>query len=155
MSGEIVDDLLVKGLLGQLDDLERRHLARWSSESPGNAAYAEQLSRLWDLVDRALPAAPRPAASTIVRAAHERFHPRRRVLWWSAGVAAVITVGFLANFILRPGPVAPVQSDFVAGSQAPVTLSLEDGSIVRLAPGSRLHFTVTGGERSASLIGTA
>src|SRR5262245_60921305 len=126
MSSEFVDHLLVKRLQGNLDDLEHHQLERWCAESAGNAGYAEQVAAFWELADRAVPVSPRPPATSVVRAAGRTGH---RLLRWSAAVAAVIGIGFLADSVSRRDLTVPAQTDFVAGPQAPVTLSLEDGSV--------------------------
>jgi len=83
--------------------------------------------------------------------------------WWgtSAAAVAVAVLAFLALWS-RPGP-APAPGgllgfgvdEFVTGSQDVATVQLRDGTVVRLAPGSRLRLTGSEGQRAVTLEGRA
>src|SRR5207247_1917000 len=98
-----------------------------------------------------------------------RFEPRRgrsaaRRKWplWVAGALGAAMVGAMAVVVGHPGA-APLATDmlgfgaqeFVTGATEAATIHLRDGTVVRLAPQSRLRLTGVPGVREVTLDGRA
>lgn len=157
--------------LATTDELER--LARWRAESADHERDYRRTLRLLELAratdrDVALPAAPSAAALLAGRAQREDADrdatnarrpaggSRRAATWLPWGVAAAAV---LALLLLR-GPAATtpalgVATDVSTGPSELATVHLDDGSVVRLAPSTRLQVTPRADAREVRLDGRA
>jgi transmembrane sensor len=144
-----LDELILKVLDGEATPEEAEAVARWSEEAPENRARYEAVRRVWRATDPApfpegvdssvVPrilrvAAEREAEAT--RVATPRLHPTRRLLRWALPLAAGIGAIGLGIHLWSPGPVPSMVLEATGGGSD--TFVLDDGSFVRLAPGSRL-----------------
>jgi transmembrane sensor len=142
-----MDELIMRALRGEAGELELRRLHRWCAEAPANQRYYEELAAVWRASEPSGLAAPlpppAPEASDIARRAEARRRASRHSLlrrWWiGAAAAAVLLLG--AGMVMWAGRASTAPygvAQFTAGSNDPTTATLEDGSVVRLWPGSRL-----------------
>jgi transmembrane sensor len=169
-------DLIGKHLAGVTTDLEARTLERWRAESPDHEEAYRDAEAVWALsAAEALPAregeatVPEPPAlRSIVSEAEARRRrtrvrrERRGVLlspWLGYGVAAAALLALtLPRLGSRPddvvaGSLSPIES--TASSDDVVTMSLSDGSVVRLAPSTRIEFSPATDRREVVLAGRA
>ncbi|TVR62731.1 MAG: DUF4974 domain-containing protein [Gemmatimonadales bacterium] len=158
-----MEDLILRSLQGQTGDLEERILRKWRQESPANEELYQRTADVWRRTPSRRPVGPapeRPSLGTIVQQAEVRraghsptsTEEKRRIAGrrWLPGVgilALAATAAFL-SFFATPEPTPssdPVSAvplaaaEFTTGSDQTVTVSLNDGSYVRLAPRSRLR----------------
>lgn len=160
-----MDELILAALQGTITPADAARLDAWRRASPRNEAYYRDLARVWTLTTGEDPLVARvPAAPTgdlfreprsvesIGRPVPNAPSRRARTAWVVAGaaaigVAAAAVVLIVADFRgkLRgpaepPAMVAgPSASEFVTDTSEMVTARLDDGSVVRLAPESRLR----------------
>jgi transmembrane sensor len=148
-----LDELIIKVLGGDATPEEAEAVARWSEEAPENRARYEAVQRVWRATDPVpLPGEADPSVvPRVLRDAAEREaeasrharpgqDPGRRLLRWALPLAAgIAAVGLGIGLFSRP-PAPSVVLEATGGRSE--TFVLDDGSFVRLAPGSRL----TGGE---------
>lgn len=180
-----MDYLLFRSIKGEVEPPEDDGVLEWRRSSPANEAYFQELEQLLDLTQYAyripdVGSRRPPAAADLVQPAREHegeearkgmrsrrdrslrfsFVPRRARRAWKvlAGAAIAIAVGLFVY--QRP----PTPSDdflglgideFVTGSNDVATVQLRDGTVVRLAPQSRLRVGGTPGERTVNLDGRA
>lgn len=143
-----MEALIARVLSGEADDLERQRLQRWRNAAPENERTYRALERVWSLTGPGeapadLPAPP-PAREIVERAEFARrsfpLHlpppaPSRR--WpWAVAATAVVAIGATV-VIVSLGARPDVTYATPAG--VTTTISLADGSVVRLAPDSRLE----------------
>ena len=171
-----MDELIIQSLRPDAPVEAVAWARRWRDASPENEDRYQELVRIWALTspggEEGL-ATPPVAARAVAAAAEERRaresragreRPggtrgrssfRRRPAWiaaaLAAGVAAVALGVGSGLFAPDAGPVA----EFAAGPQGARTVTLDDGSFVKLAPGAGLR--VLGGteERRVELEGRA
>lgn len=168
---------LIAALLGEASDEELRRLRRWRDASADNEEVYQRLRRLWRRVEQlrsAASAGRAPRAEEIIEIAEGPTHsvlelpsPRRlrsavrskssvskrmRVAVAAALVAALGTGAFVGAWLDRDlfGP-----RELVTGQNEVATVTLEDQTVVRLAPGSRVTFPSERGAREVSLEGRA
>jgi len=126
----------------------------------------EDKRRLWKLtesLETELKEEPAPTIEDLVRRRLERSTnqgPRSRaVRWpWLGAMAAAITGLALAGIGLvrgRAGPVKLAAAEFSTGPDELVTVSLDDGSVVRLGPRTHLKVVQSRTERALWLDGRA
>lgn len=161
-----MDELILRSLQGRASELDERILLKWRRASPENEVYYRQLVRLWEAELPWLPpGTPPPVASTesILKRADDRriqaLPLHRRVVAvhgpWLRNVAVaagLILLGFGLSQ-LRPGGNSPPPfgaSELATGSAETVTVTLNDGSFVRLAPNSRIRITDQSTDRGAA-----
>lgn len=174
-NNQLIDHLLFRSLKGDTSPPEEQTVDEWRQSSPDHESYYREMARLLELtreagadVDRAIGSAP--AASEILRTAgtpvagHEGGtgrdrHPGRRIWWFGGlGVAAAAVLAFIS---LGPDRSASREllsfgvDEFATGPRDVATVQLRDGSVVRLAPNSRLRLGGSRGERSVTLNGRA
>lgn len=166
--GRPIDPALARVLKGEASPEDERAVRDWRQVSPDNEREYRELARLieWSAHVRALDVAPpRPNAAEIIRMAedrrrivplHARRVPRRRVAL-AAAAAAVVLVGGSLAVLLGRGPAAPAFGirELVTSKSETGTLELVDGTVVRLAPSSRLRVLAVGGRREVTLEGRA
>lgn len=163
------EDIILRLLRGDISDVEERWLRRWRRQAAANEQRYQELARVWSFQPPAPPGSPppRPTAAQViasVQARRARVAIWRPWLWLSrkqllryAAALGLLAVPFLAlEFATRrdsPGGVAAAEFATEAGET--VTVTLTDGSFVRLAPSSRLRLSPVSGEREVSLEGRA
>jgi transmembrane sensor len=166
-----MDEVILRSFREEISAIEERRLQNWRNESPENEARYHELSRIWQLEPSGLPPGkpPTPPASSriITRA---RLSKVQRLLGrsgvsdgrsgWTLRIAAaaaviLLAIGIAWAWTARPWGAAFGVSEFATGSQQTVTVSLADGSFVRLAPNSRLRLPPGGEKRQVWLDGRA
>ena len=160
-----MDELIDRARRGEASPAELIRLEEWRRTSGANARLYGHTVRLLDAA-RTLGtvgphARPRPTAAEIVRRTSSRQTSVRRTVgrWAPWAVAAVALIVAAVSFRARtrsddaaaPGWGA---TEVVTGSTELATVQLGEGSVVRLAPSSRLRVHA-GRERVVSLEGRA
>ncbi|MGW8268015.1 MAG: FecR family protein [Longimicrobiales bacterium] len=169
-----MDEIILRVLKGEASPFEEERLRRWRSHAEANEAHFQAMSRIWALsgggpgtdadaeaddgeVDLLLNSVLAAAAERRGGRPRARGRRIRTAALWGASLAAGLAA--LAIAVQRAFNVAtedaPVPSIVAASSSTPQTLRLEDGSYVRLAPGSRLDVRFREGRRDVSLRGRA
>lgn len=150
-----MNELLIRHLRGQTTEDENRSVEAWRSrteDAEDVLAGLHHLIRAGESADRAIdPGDPPPVEQLIWRAEARRAQlatrrrsarPRLRhpATWITAAAAA--TIGFTLWNVSRPaGPtpdVAVAGQDFLTAAGETATVPLDDGSVIRLGPESRL-----------------
>jgi ferric-dicitrate binding protein FerR (iron transport regulator) len=152
------DELLFREIKGQATEEERRAVDAWRRSAGANDARYRELKRVTELTNRpALLVTTPPAASEIIRRADaraRRFRPWvSRAAWAAAGVAALLTLTVVRERSRHNAEFG--FEEMVTGDTQPVTVSLKDGSVMRLAPRSRARIRVHDGAREVHLVGRA
>jgi transmembrane sensor len=140
-----MEDKIVKVLSGDATDLEIRQLEAWRAESPDHERVYAQTRRVWEMTAPSLeePVAAPPSLAGIVEEAERRrnsvvslaaWKARRAWSWRVAAAAAVVILAVGIATVQRGGG-----SRYATGSDEYRTVTLADGSIVRLAPESTLR----------------
>lgn len=148
-----MDDLILRSLQDDISDLDQRKLKKWRDASPENERHYRQLANLWAVdIPPALPGSPptRPALGELIRKAETRRGTRllghpvvARGARWAVGIAAALAT-LIAASVLTDSATGPDESDFggaefVTTSTETATVTLSDGTLVRLAPNSRIR----------------
>ncbi len=158
---------IIRVLRGEATELEHRELSAWRRAAGENERLYQEVARLWRVtavLEDDMPERVHPPAAEIIRkdravpVAPEIVLPGRRripVVAWAA--AAVLVVALGARLIGRSPVEAPAAAatEFVTGPEERVTVTLTDGSVVRLAPESHFRFVDGLEERRAELNGRA
>jgi transmembrane sensor len=163
MSGSVSDinELLVRLLSGEtITPAETARFDAWLAESPENRARVEEMRATWRMLGhRALDLPPYQPIDLPERAPRRtapvigRITRRRRPAWIAAGLAAALASVVVARTIDRE---APVEARTYATTTAETSsVRLEDGTLVRLGPGSRLEVSPGSGGRDVRLQGQA
>lgn len=168
-----MDELILVSLKGEATLAEERELLRWRRESDENERYYQEFARAWQLAeggDELLFPGPVPTAADVIRIAEAELdeatssRPRRArnlVHGWGmrvAAAAAMVLLGFFAADLRTDEPPLDLgygADEFVTGAGETATVSLRDGTVVRLAPESRLRLTGDMREREVHLAGRA
>jgi transmembrane sensor len=163
-----VDELISRSLKGRTTPAEEQSLRAWRQSSDENEAYYRQLVLVLEEAGESLMAGatpPIPPLGTLVgvAAAREaRPHGKsERTRWVWGGLAAAMVATALAIVLLYPvaGDPPPALSlqagEFVTGATETATAVLSDGTVVRLAPKSRLRIPGGAGTRDVILEGQA
>jgi transmembrane sensor len=156
----MTDDEILRILDGEGSEAERQALVAWRRQSPEHERRVRRLL----LVDGAVRSVagpsrtvPRPSAGRLLRPAR-RAGVRRRLVA-AAAVAAVAAAVMLAVSADRAGDRDPGVgwglAEVTTGPNEASTTRLADGSIVHLAPGSRLRIGDGQQGRGVWLEGTA
>lgn len=164
------DELLFRVLTGRARDTEEEMVEAWLRSAPEHQAQYRQLARVLGLAVRAdayrhrsgVPRVEEVVARAAIQA-NRRAAPRRRKLthrWLHRGfgIAALILVGFFGLTRVAPWPSSRTAfgvDEFVTGTSETVTVGLRDGTVVRLAPKSRLRLLGEGARREVALTGRA
>lgn len=167
----MTDETIVRVLQGRASDIEERQVLEWRSASLDNARRFRELAAVWALTGRLRADAGElePPDADVIRARARRHrlllsseHARWRGSVIAASAAAAILVGALSvRYLLRDAAEQPDRAAFVTrelttNASEMVTVRLDDGTIVRLGPESRLRFGGPSyGEREVSLEGKA
>jgi transmembrane sensor len=179
----MTDELILRSLKGQASEAEMSALLAWRRMSPANEDQHRQVSRLWEmrrLLEPYLQGETHPTASAILNrmpdssAAAEqesvreldavspnssvwRQHSTRARLAMAASLAILLLgagiVGYLTG---RDGTRATFgKLELITAATEMSSVRLADGSVVRLAPQSRLLVEITDTSRNAWLEGRA
>lgn len=172
---DIDRESVVAVLAGEASVEELRRVMEWRAASPENEETYTRLEQFWGTIGEIVPDAdgtpPSPSAIVEIARGHQekagetpleggggtpvsRTRPSR---WLPAGVAAALVVGLgIGVGISRGGSGAGFGPDsFVTGEDEVATVMLQDETVVRLAPQSRLVFSGDGRGREVSLFGRA
>lgn len=166
----LIDELILRSCQENLGDLEERILRRWRQDSPENERRYHELVAIWamDLPQPQLNSGPsRPTADEIVVVAERRrrwashfrrcLHLHRRTIGAAVGAAAVLTIWLGVGQFRDVGETASHfgAAEFATGTAETATITLTDGSLVRLAPNTRLRMPERPGARDVWLDGRA
>ncbi|MCK5649972.1 MAG: FecR domain-containing protein, partial [Gemmatimonadetes bacterium] len=170
-----MDELIIRVLSGTASSFEEERLKRWRS-SPENEAHYLETVRVWDLTapeEAEGPAAP--PVDAILRIADARtssapaalrrdpprtstpkrsIRPQRRLSWGMALAAGMAAVAIGLQAVGDSSGTGPVAT-YATGVGESRTVTLGDGSFVRLAPDSRLRAWSTVASRRVALSGRA
>jgi len=158
--------LIVKSLHGEATTAEEDLLRAWRLTSSAREAEYQGIARLLELTTRVRalvnPGAPPRATEMIAQArADAARRPRRPWVWVAAATAAVVVAAVALRELgaRRLGPLANpevgVATDDFFVDLTPSTVSLKHGSVIRLAPGSRLQLIDPSRGREVFLRGRA
>jgi ferric-dicitrate binding protein FerR (iron transport regulator) len=172
-----MDHLMFRSLKRQTTPSEEEALLEWRRSAPENEAAYRELAQLLSAVTQGAEAGrpdagPAPRAADLLaaarggdatlrpagtRAARNRPWSRSLTAWLPGGIAAAVV---LALVVLRPAPepepsLAFGADEFQTGTNDVATISLRDGTVIRLAPQSRLRVTGSLGAREVTLDGRA
>lgn len=157
-----MDELIIRVLSGTASSFEEERLKRWRSESPENEGHYLETARIWDLTEPEQVAGPAaPPVDAILRIADSRtstpkrsIRLQRRMLRGMALAAGVAAVAIGLQAVADSSGTRPVAT-YATGVGEDRTVTLGDGSFVRLAPDSRLQDWSTEASRRVALSGRA
>ena len=166
-----MDDLILASLQGQLSAIDAARLDAWRRASPENEAQYQDLARVWRLADHRDPfvadvSQPPSMQALLARSARReaevpkaRGGSRHR---WAVLIGTMAAAASIAIAVVRvrgdgDRTNAPYlsTSEFVTDTAETATARLDDGSVVRLAPSSRLRVTPVADQREVWLDGEA
>jgi transmembrane sensor len=142
-----MEDLITRVLSGEASDAERRSVERWRRECAEHERSFQELLHTWRLAalhDSQQPIPAPPSVERIVEAATRRREyatplttpSRRGHVWrWTAAAAVLLAAAGLGTLALLR-TTAPIAQ---TGPEESRTITLADGSIVRLGPDSQLR----------------
>lgn len=157
---ESIDEIITMYLSGDVMTPEQSfELDSWIAASADNRTQLEQMRTTWQTLGQrsvALPAFHEvdtserlPRRSSVVG----HISRWRRPVWVTAGLAAALVV-FMLQRSVRTSELEGAQH-FATTSGQTSNVRLDDGTVVRLAPGSRLDVTAGSGGRDVQLTGQA
>lgn len=154
-----VDELIIRFLQGRASAEEEERLRCWRRASFGSERRYREVARVWELATPAVGAESHvpPQAADLLRRRAGRGGAVRALVPRAAAAAAFIALGAAINAAStneRPTQ-AFGATELVTGPSELVTTRLADGSIVRLAPHSRLRVAGGGPDREVWLEGRA
>lgn len=173
--GGDIDELIHRSLRNELTGDESDRLAQWRGESAANEQRYRRTVRLLEVMRRE-DVSPRPApsvdallshrraptsASSATPAASRRPSGRGRRMWFAA--AGIVIAATYSGYLLRHRVDIRSRADlpladavgYSTGASEMATVQLSDGSVVRLAPNSKLKFVQRAATREATLEGRA
>jgi len=164
-----VDELILAALQERIARDDAMRLESWRLASPHNEAHYQAMARIWGLASRPDPLEPRSGTvPSLGKLRSRRFMrgPRSKVAYsgWARGArwtAAVAAAAAILLLVMRQPSGADgtdtgfSASEFVTDQAEMVTASLDDGSVVRLAPESRLRVAPVAHRREVWLDGEA
>lgn len=165
-----MDELILAALQQRISAADAARLDAWRQASPENEQHFREMAVLWSGAARPDPLAKGidvPAVRDLMRdrARPLRRHPyhdsHRSHAWrWASalgGIAAALLISFTFWRATLPEPTAPTlgNSEFVTDTAEMATARLDDGSVVRLAPRSRLRVSHAANARDTWLDGEA
>jgi transmembrane sensor len=164
-----IDELICRSWKGELSAEEQQRLLAWRRHSRRNAEYYRDLHRALELAECAaldVEIPPPPSIDTLLcRSARAVRNQRSRARRWATplrgGAVAIAAAAAIALLVLGPlqrpaePPFSFTAGEFVTGTSETATLVLSDGTVVRLAPDSRLNMSGVAGSREVFLQGKA
>jgi transmembrane sensor len=162
-------ELICRSLKKRASEAEEAQLRDWRAAAPENERQYQELARLGGLVDEVVFApsspAPPPAAAMVRRAAAGRRETTGPARWWTrpvwawSGGVGILAAAVIAWLLLVPGGAVDRAvgsgEEFVTDAGETETVLLADGTVVRLAPESRLRLAGEDRPREVFLDGTA
>lgn len=166
---------LIAILTGNASEKQLDDIRQWRAARPENEEEYQRLVRIWEMTgqldrtewDVAPPTAreiteiaemrAKQPASVVRRELSSKRRPPAKSGWlrWGAAIAASLVlglgIGFLSARVKTSAPLAP--DELVTGTNEVATVALRDGTVVRLAPESRLRFSRAGEAREVFLDG--
>ena len=161
-----MDELLFRYLHQQTTKDEDRSVDAWRNRSADAERTLSDLRRLIEAgqaVDLMVDPGDPPTAGQVIRKAEaRRFRSpahrrpgRNRLVHYGGWAAAAAVAGFALWNSIADSPArvvngSPVSQEFITASGETAMVRLEDGSVIRLGPGSRLNTTVATGSPDQS-----
>jgi transmembrane sensor len=174
-TGDDLDEQIIRYLTGESTPRQRAEVEKWRASAPENEQRFREVAAVWRLTGEhtEVPSgAAVPTRDAVFRVeeegsgvtpmgrpswAGEREDARRRWRRWgavAAALAAALVVGLgVGRFTAAPGSGMGLEFHTDPGQMTTATLS--DGTVVRLAPSSRLRITGERGVRDVWLEGRA
>ncbi|HET9986153.1 MAG TPA: FecR domain-containing protein [Longimicrobiales bacterium] len=159
------EELAIKRLQGRATQDERDALAAWEQASPAHEGHARALQTVWAATMPAADADPGSVPSAADLLARRRRAsavagrgPARRAVRWGlrgAAAAALVVLGAGLGRMLEERDPEFGRAEYRTDAAQVATVRLGDGTIVRLAPNSRLRIIGRRGERRVWLDGRA
>jgi transmembrane sensor len=151
-----VDKLILRALQGEASEIEERRLLAWRQADPANERMYQRARRIWDLgetlvekteqsrvptIEEMTPL-PRPRSRPVGPPSIWRRTWRRRAL-----VPAMFLIGIAISYAIFRAPAdSPLGvGEFATNGAETATLTLGDGTMVRLAPDTRLRLIRSAG----------
>lgn len=165
-------ELIIRSLQGRATAAEEEALRRWRQLSPDNEASFREVERVWRITGRARERTPR-RTPTVMGLLHDAkisgarslagtppiartSHPVRMLAAACVLLATGIAAGVVAGATwIKPGTAGFGVEEFVTGANQMASAQLGDGSVVRLAPHSRLRISGSRTKRDLWLDGRA
>jgi transmembrane sensor len=156
-----MDEIIDREQRGEASPAELQQLGEWRRASIANEHEYRRLVRMLG-VTRTLVASlrsqPPSAAALLGRRRNDPPVSARRARWTPWLVAGAVAAGLFLGFMI-PRRSAPSASwgvaDVATGAAEMTTIQLGDGSVVRLAPASRLRVATNDSTREVTLDGRA
>lgn len=156
------DELLFRVLKRQATAEEQELVRRWRAASPDHDDRFDALRQILESATRAhpWPVTNPPATLELLEEAARRdtsVGKPRSTVWWvlaSAGAAAAIVSAFGIWRARQPSPALAI-TELVTGPDETSTISLTDGTVVRLGGSSQLRFDSRSKQRTVHLKGRA
>lgn len=172
MNAVMDDELLFRVLRGRATPEEGDRVSAWRMESPEHDRRYRELTVILNaalhsepLPDTSPPAPLRVihrARSRVIEQAGSQVHGSRTRSWqrWIQVAAAAAFVLYVGSTLRPDEAVVPrvdelTADEFVTGASETATVTLRDGTVVRLAPSSRLQLTAGVQGRRVTLHGQA
>ena len=159
-----MDELIDREQRGEATAAELQQLTEWRRTSIANEHEYRRLVRMLG-VTRTLISTIRsepPSAATVLGRRRDDPKPAQTLPRWTAWlIAGAAAAGLIAGLVLPRRNAPPVKqsglgvADIATGAAEMTTIQLGDGSVVRLAPASRLRVTTSDSTREVSLDGRA
>ena len=158
-----MDEIIDREQRGEASPAELQLLTEWRRASIANESEYRRLVRLLDMtrtLGSSLRTEPPSAAAVLGRRRDDMPTPTAsRIRWLPWLIAAGAAAAGLIAGITLPKASAPKSSwgvaDVATGAAEMTTVQLGDGSVVRLAPSSRLRVTASDSAREVTLDGRA
>lgn len=157
-----MDEIIIRSLQGRSTPADEETLRSWREESLHNERYYRAMARTWRVVGLiepdAAPAHSESVPAPLIQPLQVLPERPRRARYRAAAIvlaaAASIALGIGIGSFARPdGTPLLAAEEFVTGAHEMVTVRLTDGTMVRLAPDSRLRVGQQGRERQVWLDG--
>ena len=162
-----LNDLVIRSLQGRATPREEAELEQWRKADAENEAVYQATRDIWGKMEDAGPRfiSEPPQVRDLLLAAEKRSHrrseavPRRSAMRWlyRVGVAAAfVGLGVGIGQLASGDPNGMLsQNEVITGPGEMTTITLGDGTTVRVGPESHLRFTERRGRRLAWIEGRA
>ncbi len=155
-----MDEAILQTLSGGATPFVEERVRRWRAESPENEAYYQNVALVWSATapePQATVAASLDLRGSVAEADLRRAVAarRRRAFPRALAIAAGIAALAVSIRLLSPGRHTAQPWATYAAAGASRTVALDDGTFVRLAPGSRMDARAAASSRTVRLVGRA
>ena len=143
----ISDDLLVKYMLGEVNEEERLFIEEWINRSIANKKQYEDFKTIWEESKQLAIVSTIDENAAWQRLKSRIYQPKQTAIvkkmnpvkWWRIAAVFVILIGasYLGYKLLNE---KPIQNIVVASGHATITDTLPDGSIVTLNKNSEVDY---------------